>query len=172
MTVTIDIVDQDVYTALRSFLLSVLPINTPVIQGIVNKVSMPAGGFVSMTSKGQERIATNINTTDSANQITKVNTPMTYSMQLDFYGAGSQSWAIQFQALFRDEFATRSMPKNITPLYSDDPMQMPLINGEEQYEQRWKVSAKMQYSPIITIPQQSATQLNVGIIEIDTTYTP
>ena len=41
MSVTIDIVDQDVYMALVTFLTSYLPANTPVVQGLDNQVAMP-----------------------------------------------------------------------------------------------------------------------------------
>ena len=31
-----------------------------------------------------------------------------------------------------------------TPLYTEDPRQMPFINGEQQYESRWVVSAVLE----------------------------
>ena len=93
-------------------------------------------------------------------------------MQLDFYGSSSADWSSMFQTVFRDAWSWDQFPLNIKPLYADDPMQMPLIDGEEQYEQRWRVSCFMQYNPVTTVNQDFATILQVGIEEVDTTFKP
>ena len=88
-------------------------------------------------------------------------------MQLDFYGPSSQIWAVETMALFRDEYATQIFPSNIQPLYADDPIQIPLIDGEAQYEQRWKLVASLQYNPTLTTSQQSMLDVVVGLAPID-----
>ena len=93
-------------------------------------------------------------------------------MQLDFYGPDSQVWAFETQALFRDEYATDLFPANIQPLYADNPVQIPLIDGEEQYEQRWKITASLQYNPILTTSQQSMLDVVVDLAPIDQTFKP
>jgi hypothetical protein len=93
-------------------------------------------------------------------------------MQLDFYGSTSQSWAMETQALFRDEYATEIFPPNIQPLYADDPVQIPLIDGEAQYEQRWKVLARLQYNPILSTSQQSMLAVDIELAPIDQTFKP
>lgn len=168
--VTIDIQDQDVFTALRTFLLSFLPTGCEVVQGIDNQVPMPVGGWVSMTSAGMQRLSTNVNTYED--QTETFLTPSRYDIQLDFYGPASQSWATMCQTLFRDEYATSQFPSNIQPLFADDPLQMPLVNAESQYEQRWKLTASLQYNPTITAAQQSATSLDIGLKPIDQTFKP
>jgi len=175
MTATIDIVDQDVYGAIRALLLSILPSGTEVVQGQDNLVSMPLGGFVTMTSAGQTRLGTNIvsYTPGSSNPGSKTLQPPTqYAVQLDFYGPTSESWAAMTQAVFRDEVATDAMPANIQPLYADDPMQMPLIDGEEQYEQRWKLTANVQYNPQITVPQNFGDTFPIGGSSVDVVAPP
>lgn len=169
---TIDIIDQDVFTALRVFLSSFLPAGTEVVQAQDNLVAMPLGGFVSINNVGMNRLSFNVDTYNSANQTKSILTPTNYSIQIDFYGVNSQSWAMQTQSLFRDAYATDIMPENIQPLYADNPIQLPLIDGEAQYEQRWKITASIQYNPLITIAQQSATALNVTLSPIDTTFQP
>lgn len=172
MSITTDIAEVDVYTALRAFLLSFLPVNTPVDRGQGNLVSMPLGGFVIMTSAGIDRLSTNVDNYTPANQTKSILTPSKYDVQLDFYGPDSQVWAMQTQALFRDQYAADSMPSNIVPLYADNALQMPLVDGEAQYEDRWKLTASIQYNPVTTIAQQSALAVNIGIKEIDTTFHP
>jgi len=49
---------------------------------------------------------------------------------------------------------------------------MTLINGEQQFEQRWRVEASMQYNPVVTMAQGSATALNVGLVSTDAAYPP
>ena len=173
MSVTIDIIDQDVFGAMRAFLLSFLPTGTEVVQAQDNLVAMPLGGFVTMNNVSQERLATNIHNYQYAlNGTQDIWTQVKYGMQLDFYGPLSQSWAMMCMSLFRDEYATSSMPANIQPLYSDTPMQIPLIDGEAQYEQRWKILAFMQYNPIITASQDYAASLEVGVVDVDVKFPP
>jgi hypothetical protein len=93
-------------------------------------------------------------------------------MQLDFYGPDSQVWAMQTMALFRDDYATALFPSNIQPLYADDPIQIPLIDGEAQYEQRWKLVASLQYNPILSTTQQSMLAAKIELAPIDQTFKP
>jgi len=175
--ITISILESDIFTTLRSFILSVLPIGTEVIQGQDNLVSMPTNsGFVTMTPAGIKRLNTNIQggyVPGSSNPGTMtLETHNKYEMQLDFYGSNSADWSSIFQTVFRDDYAWEIFPPNIKPLYADDPMQMPLIDGEEQYEQRWRVSCFMQYNPVTTVNQDFAVNLQVGLKEVDTTFKP
>lgn len=172
MSVTIDITDQNVFTALVTFFQSFLPAETEVVQGQDNLVAMPKGGFVVMTNASMDRLSFNVDTYNSVSQQKYILTPTRYEMQLDFYGPTSQQWAMQTQALFRDQYATDIFPANIQPLYADDPVQIPLIDGEEQYEQRWKITASLQYNPTLTTGQQSMLAIEVGLAPIDQTFKP
>jgi hypothetical protein len=172
MSVTIDLIDQDVYTALIAFLSSFLPTNTPIIQGQDNQVSMPLTGFVVMTNAGMERLGTNVNGYNTSLQTASTQAAIRYTVALDFIGPLAQSWASMCQMLFRSEYGVDLMPATIQPLYTDDPMQIPLIAGEAQYEQRWRMQASVQYNPTITTAQQSATSLAIGIFPIETTFHP
>jgi len=52
---------DDIYSVLRSFLVTILPADTDIIQGQVNRVPEPSGNdFVVMTAIRRERIETNI----------------------------------------------------------------------------------------------------------------
>ena len=175
MTATIDIVDQDVYGAIRALIMSILPAGTEVVQGQDNLVSMPIGGFVTMTSGGQTRLGTNVisyasGTSNPGGKTLLV--PTQYAVQLDFYGPTSESWAAMTQAVFRDEYATDAMPVNIQPLYADDPTQMPLIDGEEQFEQRWKLTANVQYNPQISVSQNFGDTFPIGVNSVDAVAPP
>lgn len=171
----ISITDQDIFTALRVFLLSILPGGTEVVQSQDNRVAMPLGGFVAMNNAGSKRLETNVvtYTAGSSNPGTKnIQTSTQYTMQLDFYGPVAADWANTAQILFRDEYATSIFPTNIQPLYADDPIQIPLIDGEAQYEQRWKLNAVMQYNPVTTVAQDFATSIVIGVEEVDVAFPP
>ena len=171
---TISTIDQDCFTAVRTYLLSLAPSGAEVVQGISNQVAMPKGNFAVMTSLQMVRLATNV-TTYQPNAGTgqkSVETAFRYMFQLDIYGPNSQPWAAQVSALWRDEYATDMMPSNIQPLYADDPSQMVLVDGEDQYEQRWRVQAALQYNPVSTVGQDFAASLSATLVEVDSTYPP
>lgn len=172
MAVTIDIIDHDIFRSMRTFLLTFLPTGTEVIQAQDNRVPMPKGNFVSMNNVGMDRISFNIDNYQFVSQGKTILTPFRYSMQLDFYGSDAQNWCAETVSLFRDEYATQIFPSNIQPLYADDPIQIPLIDGEAQYEQRWKLVASLQYNPILSTSQQSAIALNIELAPIDQTFKP
>lgn len=173
MSATVSITDQDVFRAMRAFLLEVLPDGTEIVQLQGNGVSMPEGAFVGMNNGSNRRLSTNRRTytAGSSNPGEKaVTTPSAYAMPLDFYGPDSGAWAAMVQSLFRDEFATSRFPADIQPLYADDPIQIPLITGEQTYEQRWRLEAVLQTNTVVTVDQDCATSLQVGLIEVDSTY--
>lgn len=183
---TPSIVDNDVFTALRSFLLLILPAGTEVVQAQDNSVPMPESGFVTMNNVNKKRLATNVhayrndpenvvygaeNVIQGAEQVTfqtsngfrDILTPTQYTIQLDFYGDDAGDWAAVAQMMLRDEYATSNFPDGIKPLYADDPIQMPLIDGEMNYTQRWKLQAVLQYNPSVSMAQQFARQINVHV---------
>ena len=171
---TISIIDTDVFTALRTYLLSLAPTGAEVIRGQDNQVSMPVGNFATMTSNMLIRLATNVTKYDPliGTGQKEVLTAFRYPIQVDFYGPLSQPWAAQAKSLFRDSYAVDLFPSNIVPLFADDAIQLPLVNGEEQWEQRWKMQMSVQYNPEITVAQDFATSLTATIIEVDAKWPP
>lgn len=175
MTTSISITDQEIFTALRTFLISVLPTGTEVVQAQDNLVSMPIGGFVAMNNVGSRRLTTNIekyvdNGTNPS--IKNALTPVEYTIQVDFYGAESSQWANIVQSLFRDEYATKMFPSEIQPLFADNPMQIPLIDGESNYTQRWKLTVVLQANQVINVSQDFASQLQIGLVDVDVEFHP
>lgn len=171
---TISIIDTDCYTALRSYLLVLAPAGAEVVQGIQNELAMPKGDFCVMTSSQMVRLATNVTTYDPlvGTGQKEVLTAIRYPFQVDFYGPNSQPWATMAKSLFRDSFAVDMFPSNIVPLHADDAVQMPLIDSEAQFEQRWRMSMSVQYNPVTTVGQDFATSLSATIKEVDAYYPP
>ena len=69
-------------------------------------------------------------------------------------------FAKQWKALFDNEV------NGLTPLYCDDPKQVPFTNDQDQYETRFVVHAHMQVNQSLGLPQQFADQLDATLIAV------
>lgn len=162
--------DAAPFIAVRAFLLSVLPTGVEVIQAQDNGVPMPLGPFVAMNATRLTRLSTNYDAWTDTTRATVTDSQLV--MQLDFYGPDSGAQATIAQTMFRDATAADAFPANIRPLSADDPVQLPLINAEGQFEQRWKLEALLQIKPAVTLDQQSALEAAIGIKSVDVEYQP
>lgn len=162
---------DDLFVAVRNFLLSLFPSGVEVIQGLGNGVPMPPGPFICMTATAQTRSATNWSDY-SVNLERTVTMPTHYSIQFDCYGPASSDQATTITAMWRDPYGCDALVDVGAPLYSTNPAQIPLINGEENYEQRWTLTALLQFNPVITVPQQSAVALDVDLVSVDAEFPP
>lgn len=174
---SISTTDIDIFTSLRAFILACIPSGMEVVKGQDNGVSMPVGNFCTMTSKSNGRIETNIVTyTDPITIIGTSNnaTASEFVVQLDFYGSNSANNAKIIESLAYSEFGNSQFTNaDIKPLYAEEPQQIPLINGEEQYEQRWKMNFHIQYNPIISTPQDFAAALSMNpLINVERAFPP
>lgn len=101
--------------------------------------------------------------------------PTEIGVQLDVFGPSSAENAQIISTLFRDEFAydfIQGLNTDISPLHADDPRQMPFINDQAQYENRWMVEALLQVNETVTVPQQFADSVVIGLINVDERYPP
>ncbi len=98
-----------------------------------------------------------------------------WTFQLDIYGPKAGDNTKIIEALFRSEVGVEligsAVSWDIVPLYCDEARQMPLVDGEEQYEQRFTMDACLQVSPVIGTPQQFATSVHVHTVEAGPIYT-
>jgi hypothetical protein len=173
MTATVTPTQQDVFTALRAFILGL--ITCEVVQGLGNGVPMPLGQFIAITALFQNRLSTNVDTYNDPVTVLgtkKSQQAVKYTIQIDCYGPLSGDWAAILSTMLRDEYACIALAPNVQPLSADDPKMMPLIDGEFQYEQRWMVTAELQYNPVTSVSQDFAAALKVGLVNIDATYKP
>lgn len=174
MSASISITETDVFTALRALILSI--IDCEVIRGLVNRVATPRNGFIAITPNGLLRMATNTTTYNPQQnqQFLQQNTQIT--IQIDCYGKQSADWAVMLMTVLRSEYASTVFTDSgfdIQPLYASEPNQLPLVDGEQQYEERWMLQAILQSNPVTTLPQQFADELGpTGIISVDAVYPP
>lgn len=175
MTVTVTPSISEVYASVRALLLIIVPPGTEVIQGLGNRVPEPAAPFVAMTLVTQHRLTTNIlSYVDPGSGIgmKAIEYQVQLMMQLDFYGPLSAEWSAAASALFRDEFGCSALAPVCQPLHADDAQMIALVNGEEEYEQRWMVGGFLQWNPILTTPQEFADTLTVDLVNVDVEFPP
>lgn len=161
--------EDDIFTALRTFLLLVLPTGTEVLITQTNRVPQPVGpNYVMMTAASrtfQSSPYHSYRPDDNAEDFVRSTGA---GFQLDFYGPSSSDYAQMFATLFRDDYAVEAMAgTGVTPLYCNDGSQMPLTNGEKQYEARWMLQVMVQVNPVVSTPMQFADRVNVQIVEAD-----
>lgn len=96
-------------------------------------------------------------------------------VQLDAHGPISADLAQTITTLMRSAWGVAKFEElnpgcGVTPLYADDPKQMPFSNDQVQQEDRWMVEAHLQVKPTVTVPQQFAAAAIVGLVEVDERY--
>lgn len=95
------------------------------------------------------------------------------TVQCDLYGPASADNAAVLSTLFRgvwaaDWFEAQGWAgKGLTPLYADDPRQMPFWNAESQNENRWSIDVHMQADRTVTVPQDFADRVTINLFPAD-----
>lgn len=159
------------FIALRAFLLSFIS-GVEVVQGLGNGVPMPEGPFIAITAANQRSLATNETTYDGVDERT-IKRSTEYSIQVDCYGPLSSDQATEIAMLWNDAYGVEFLlPYGCQPLFNSEPTQSALVNGEENYEQRWMLTAVLQFNPVTTVAQEFADVLAVDIVSVDATYPP
>jgi hypothetical protein len=152
---------EQAFVALRTFLVAVLPPGTEVVQGQGNRVPMPANdNFVVMTPGRRQQMATTSHDYDPAASTEDIARSTALHFQLDVYGGASADNAQVITTLFRDAWGCSFLkPRDVAPLHCDDPRQMPLLAGEQQYIQRWTITAALGAIMSVTVPMEFADSL-------------
>lgn len=180
MSVTLSPTEVDVFTALRTVLIGILPSGIEVVRAEDNRVPEPKGSnFVVMSSTSRKRLATNIDTyADGYPQTPGARSILAkkqFVFQLDAHGPLSGDMAEIITAVFRDESgcaAFNGVNPAIQPLYCGDARQSPYQNPEDQYEFRYSIDVSLQVNTTISVGQDFASTVQVGLINVDVAYPP
>lgn len=173
---TLSIPLSQLYTAVGQFIQTVVGVDpatsatVAVTRGQINRVAMPVSAFINMLVMVSSRISTNEDSYTNDTQVTQMSTKV--KMRLDFYGPLAHDWAVEVKALWRDLFGCNQLAPLFAPLYDNDAIQGALVNGEEEYEDRWILELFLQYNPTVTTPQQSANALALKVVNVAERYPP
>jgi hypothetical protein len=171
MAITPSITETQVFTALRAFILTI--VDCEVVRALNNRVPMPKGDFIALSPPSIMPLSTNVTAFNGTSNVIKRSSQ--FLVQVDCYGAGACDRATAISMLLRDQYGCEQFAASgfdIQPLYASDAHQIPLVDGEAQYEERWTFEAVMQFNPALTIAQQSAITLSTDVIGVVRTYPP
>lgn len=162
-----------VYTALRSWLVAVLPTGVAVVRARGNRVAPPPLPFALLSMTTQEKLATPAwRYTATTREVTQ---PMLVGVEVALFGPEAGSLAARVVALWQDMQAAdyfAALGQSIAPLYAADPHQSPYVSGEHQYEECWQAELTMQVGYGFSLPQDFATTLPLRSIGADFIYPP
>lgn len=185
MTSSITPVMDSLFFCLRSFLLDHVPV-TSCRQAQLNNTAMPKGNFIIMTPLGTSGLSTDLTTYqyDPDSGISQeTHTRVTeWRCQLDFYGTSSQENADIIATITRSEYACdwfRDFAHNssgngvvISPIACTDPKQTSMINGEDQWQDRWTCEFHAQIPINVLVPQSFMTNASVNAKSVDAVIPP
>ncbi|HFF9119477.1 TPA: hypothetical protein ACGFAU_004514 [Yersinia enterocolitica] len=183
MAATITPLMGGLFTSLRSFLIAHVTV-TSCRQAQLNRTAMPTGDFIVMTPLGVDGLSTNAVSYqfDPDNDINTEthNRTTVWRCQLDFYGDSAQEFANTIAMIVRSDYSCEWFRRNsaetgsplITPLFCTDPKQTAMINGEDQWENRWTCDLHAQIPASVVVPQQFMESVSIGLVEIDAKFPP
>ncbi len=168
--------ESQVYAAMRSWLITVLPAipANNVVQGQANRVAPPIDPFATMLISGRRRLATNGWVYDGQTTRT-VEDKTQITMQINLFGAATSNPMQAVTTLWRDQQAVsffNALGVPIFPLFASEVRQIGFITGEKQYDDQWSVDLEMEVNFTLAVPQDFATHGSIETIEIDATYPP
>lgn len=168
---TIAPTEDQAMTVIRAFFLAIVPDGVEVFKGQANRVPEPMGAnFIVMTPTGRLRLSTNVVTWDRTDpdvaRMQHVHDTQ-FEVQLDIHGPGGSDIAGLVATLIRDGYGCENIdPAIAQPLYATDGHQAPFVNGEQQWENRWTMTAAFQIAPIVSTDQEFAVTLTPTIVPI------
>lgn len=179
MAATISMTEEDVFVAVRAWLLNILGSTVPVVQGLINRVPTPKDSFVALRKTTKNLLGGEVvsfTDQDSVGTYPAVRTinhlqSMDFGIQADIYGESAGDWAAIISTLWTTADACTFLSEyDIAPLTSDDPKRLGYVSGENQYIQRWVVTLHLQYNPSVALGQDFMSEVEVDLINVDATY--
>lgn len=170
MAVTLNWTADQLFAVVKPYFETLLSV--PVVRGQGNRVPLPAGlgaDFVIITPLFQSMLAQPVSAYDDLT--VRVSVGMQWNLQFDFVGPNSQALSAIAMVPWRTPWGCDQIT-GISPLYTGDAIQSPLIGGEDQFEEKWRVDAAIEYVAMMTLEQQSALTLEIGLKSVDAFYPP
>lgn len=136
-----------------------------IVRAQPNRAAMPIAGFVVLNEILSVDLSTPSQNNAQNGVEAVVSVPRRFDIQIDFYGPTSGDQCRAFSTVFKTAHMVSLFPDWIKPLYISDGVKAPLITGEQQWEERWIVTASLQFNSVITVPIQTATAIGLNIFD-------
>ncbi|MDE2426347.1 MAG: hypothetical protein KGO96_10630 [Elusimicrobia bacterium] len=131
---------------------------------IVNQLSGPTGGVGNY----QVSPVQNVTETTIYAGVRSDLAAFELVVQADVHGPNSGDNSTILQALLRSEYGTDAFSASgadVSPLHCDDAKQIPFINAENQYEDRWVLEMHLQVNPTVMTWQQFAASIKINLVQ-------
>lgn len=143
-------------------------------QAQADRVPMDKGAFCILTPLRFKRLSTSreINK-DTGSQSTSAigfTEVRQADIQVDIYGVSAGDRAIALETLFRTGYAydaIKALDTRVAPLYSTEAIQAPMINAENQWQERFTLTVSLQVHITIDVPQDYFDAVNFTIEQAD-----
>ena len=144
-------------TSTASFLRGIMPWIPAknVVRGQSNGTPAPLPPSIVITEILQTQYTTTRTKLNPVASTMAYNMPRRLDLQLDCYGPRASEKANVAVTKLRSIAIEGAFPDGVEPLYCGEPVQIPLITGEKQYETRWSVTVSLQYNEPVTVSQES-----------------
>lgn len=99
--------------------------------------------------------------------------PTKFTVQLDVHGPNSADNAQVISTIFRDAYGVdlfNGIDAGVTPLYADDPRQVPFINDQQAWEERWSIESVLQVNPQVIVTQDFMDAVIVVLKSVEALY--
>lgn len=149
-----------------------------VVKGFQNLASAPVGSYVVLSPGIKIEQDQGTRRYDPALGYQVVERHVTYSYQMDCYGAEGPDWASLLSVAWKSLWGVDAMVSGaLTPLYADAPQQLNIVNSEGQFEQRFMARLYGQVNQLVMLPQDFFEHANITNIYVadslgDTTPEP
>ena len=167
---TLSPTEDQTFDALFRWVIKVLdlPYDTEqVVKGFQNLTATPTGSYVVISPGLMQRQDFGRRYYDPDNEQAVQQAHLTYSYQVDCYGAAGPTWASVLAAAWRSMWGVDNMlPPLFTPLYADAPQQLNIVNSEGQFEQRFMIRLFGQVNQDIGLPQDFFDQVLLDSITV------
>lgn len=160
MPATLTPTEDEVFDAVWQWVTSLFDAGDAVniFKGFQNVTSTPYGSYIVVSPGIAQRQNQLLRDYDSVNELSLNQRNTTYSYQVDCYGPSGPDWATIVSVAWRTLWscdALAALP--VTPLYADEPSQLNISNGEQQYEQRFMLRLFLQVNQTVALPQEFFT---------------
>lgn len=157
---------NDLYKAMRTYIIDLF--NLPgenVIRGHSNNAPLPVGDFVVMNIIHESDLSTTEHNYDIDAENAEVKSSIEAHMQIDFYGSDSARLSRTFCGLWRDYYACDRIDV-FKPLFCTDPRHLPFTNEKSEYEERYTLTAVLNYIPVVTHDQDYVKKISITLNKI------
>ncbi|NCH06951.1 hypothetical protein EHI95_14930 [Cronobacter dublinensis] len=91
-------------------------------------------------------------------------------IQVDIYGDNAGGRAVALETVFTSGFGyekIKAFDERLAPLYSSPAIQAPMINAEDQWQERYTITLSLQAHITVSFPQDYFDKVEITTSQVD-----